>query len=60
VKPEKDTERQRQFLYDDPGLVAKKLDLNWRFFNFLNFKGINNPNREITNQKESHDLSSGL
>ena len=31
--------------------------LNRRFFNFLNFKGINNPNGKITNKKECHDLS---
>jgi len=60
VKPEEDAEWQRQFLNDDPGLVAKKFNLNWRFFHFLNFKGINNPNGEIANQKESHDLSSWL
>ena len=34
--------------------------LNWRLFNFLNLKGINNPDGEITNKKERHDLSSGF
>jgi len=60
VKPEEDTQRQSQLLYDDPRLVAEKLNLNWRLFNFLNLKGINNPDGEITNKKERHDLSSGF
>jgi len=60
VKPKEDAERKSQLLDDDPGLVAKKLNLNWRFFNFLNFKRINNPDGKIANEKECHNLPAGF
>ena len=38
VLPEKDTEWQRQFLYDDPGLVAKKLNLKGKIGGLISIK----------------------
>jgi len=60
VKSEEYAKRKSQFLYDDPRLVTKKLNLNRRFFDFLNFKGINNPDGKITNQEKCNYLPTRL
>lgn len=56
VESKEDTKRKSQFLNDHPRLVTKKFDLNWRFFNLLNFKCINDPDGKITNQEKCNNL----
>jgi len=50
VESEEDAKWKSQLLNDHPWLVAKEFNLNRRLLNFLNFKGINNPDSQVADQ----------